>query len=298
MNKNYFIWTEAVKCGEILAPMIESYLSHHDYPLHVFATDEDFQYISHIKNPLIRYCSLNSISKSLVEKIERGYKKGHLGTAKLWSYLIRNQSERFYIHLDADTIFLDNVTNEIKYSLQEGKYALVGSRRPYKYRTYRLTGRDAKALNRLPDVVNTDCFGFDRSFFRISPEWLLTRKILGRRQFRRPIIDFFDPISFEILDNGGLIHYLDSQSDGVSASPNLQSNFHSKRISFSAVGSGLNFYKNPSAKSSAGYKKFALSSFSLYSNLILKIPIDIPMLDDSNLIKRISKLDRTTWKIS
>ena len=295
MNQDVFIWTEAFNCGEILPPMVQSYLAHHAESLNIFASEKDFEFIDSIKDSRLILNSLEKTNIKIYRKIISGYKKGHLGTANLWSYLIRNQKEKIFIHLDADNIFVDNATKELIQKLYFEKYALVGSRRPYRMRTYRLEGFDVKKLNNLPDVVNTDCFGFNTSFIKKFPIWLLKRRILGKRQLKRPIIDFFDPISFEIIDKGGKVFFMDSPNDGNSSVTNLESDFHSKRISFAAVGSGLNFFKNPDAKSSEGYIRYAKASYSLFSNLILGKKLNFPLLKDEKLLQQISRLDKEKW---
>lgn len=297
MNEKVFIWTEAYGCGEILPPMVNSFLAHHKNQLNIFATEKDFEHLKYIDNEQIRKISLEHENPRINKRVRAGYKRGHLGTARLWSYIIRSSNERFFVHLDADTIFVDNVINELLSSLIDNEFAIVGSRRPYKFRTYRLNGSGAKVLNQLPDVINTDCFGFDKSYVSTFPTFILTRRILGKRQLSRPIIDFFDPIVFEVIKKGGAINYADSPFDGPSSRANKESAFHEKRISFSAVGSGSNFYKNPTSKTSPGYRNYALSSYSLYSHLLLNTELNIPILEDKLIINKIKRLDRTLWKL-
>ena len=45
-SNSFFIWTEAVGCGEILPPCLESYLKHHKEKIHVFGYPEDLANIS------------------------------------------------------------------------------------------------------------------------------------------------------------------------------------------------------------------------------------------------------------
>ena len=296
-SKDTYIWTECFGCGEILPPMIESFLYHHDTKIHVIGTKKDFESINYLHDERVVRVELEKVDFKTYKKVLKGYKNGHAGTSEIWSWLFRNREERFYIHLDADTVFLENVTIEIIKKLKSEGYALVGSRRPYKYRTYRLEGWDKKLLDRLPDVVNTDCFGFDKKFISNAPNWLLKRRIFGKRELTIPIIDFFDPISFNILRNGGKIFYMDSPLAGRSGKTNFNSDFHQKRISFSAVGSGCNFYKNPAAKSSEGYMKYALSSYSLFANSLLNFKIDYPLLNDPEIIEKIKRLDKSTWSL-
>jgi hypothetical protein len=295
---NVFIWTEAFNCGEILNPMIASYLKHNDFILNVFGTSEDLKEV-HSSSPLLKFHDLRKNKKTIKieKKILNSYKSGHKGTAELWSYLVRSRDERYFLHLDSDTIILDDVITElITYAKVDG-YSLVGSRRPYLNRTYRKSGLDGVMLNRLPDVVNTDCFVFDKELISLKPSWNLRRKIWGKRPLSHPVVDFFDPISFEIINKGGKVCYIDSPNQGTQSVTNLRSDFHNKRISFAAVGSGLNFFKNPKTKTSLGYRDFALASYSLYSKWLLNKNIDIPPLDNPDLIGKLKKLNQDTWKL-
>lgn len=303
MNKvsaeNVFIWTEAFNCGEILKPMIESYLKHNSFILNVFGTSEDLKEVT-LTSPLLRLHDLKEkkTTVKIENKILNSYRFGHKGTAELWSYIIRSREERYFIHLDSDTVFLDEVITDLINSVKINGNSLVGSRRPYLNRTYRKTGLDGAMLDRLPDVVNTDCFIFDKKLISLKPSWNLRRKIRGGRPLTHPVVDFFDPISFEIIKKGGKVHYIDTPSQGKHSVSNLNSDFHNKRISFAAVGSGLNFFKNPKTKTSPGYRDFALASYSLYAKWLLNKNIPIPPLDNPDLVSKLKKLNQDTWKLN
>jgi len=77
------------------------------------------------------------IFKSPESKILKGYKKGHLGTAALWEHIINTRKEDFFVHLDADTIFVGDALREIIDALKFDGYASAGSRRVYLNRRYR-----------------------------------------------------------------------------------------------------------------------------------------------------------------
>ena len=201
------------------------------------------------------------------------------------------------MHLDSDTIFLSDVVSELIESVKYKNYNLVGSRRPYFNRPYRKEGADGRRLDRLPDVVNTDCFIFDKKYVSLWPRWYLKRKIVGRRPLLHPVVDFFDPVSFEIISKGGSVLYIDSPNQNFKGLPNPESDFHRKRISFAAVGSGLNFYKNPDVVTSPGYKSFALSSYSLYAKWLLGKDIGITPLDAPEIVSKLEKLNAETWEL-
>jgi len=297
-NTDVFIWTEAYNCGEILNPMINSYVKHNKYPINIFGTEKDLAYIE-TKSPLLKYQNLKS-TKTLIKienQILQKYKHGHKGTAELWAHIITYRPERYFLHLDSDTIFLSDVITDLIGAVKLKGYSLAGSRRPYLHRTYRKTGQDGKKLNQLPDVVNTDCFIFDKNLINTWPHFYLKRKIVGRRPIKHPVVDFFDPVSFEIISKGGLVLYMDTPNDGNKSFSNPNSEFHNKRISFAAVGSGLNFYKNPSTKTSPGYRNFAISSYALYSKWLLNKDIGVPPLDAPEMISKLNKLNQDKWTV-
>lgn len=292
-----FIWTEAFNCGEILNPMLSSYIKHHSHPIHIFGSKEDFREVT-IKSDLIIFENLRKKTKffSISEyKVLNGYKKGHEGTAILWEHIINSRNERILIHLDSDTIFLNDVVTDLVYAIQDEGYHIAGSRRAYKHRNYRREGRDGQKLDLRPDCVNTDCFAFTKEYFRKHPRFWLKRKILGKRVSLKPVVDFFDPITFEIIKNGGRIKFMDSPDQSISSIINHESEFMKNRISFAAVGSGCNFYKNGSDGIPNGYSNFALSSYSLYSSYLLHKDIGIPHLNDLSLLSKIKKLDQRNW---
>ncbi len=293
-----FVWTEAFNCGEILPPMISSYLQHHDLPIHVYGTKNDLSYLN-VESKLLRkeLLSENEKYKKIEKKVLKGYKNGHLGTAILWKFLISTRPEDIFIHIDSDTVFVNNGIKEIIEALKQKDFSIAGSRRPYRHRHYRLNGKDHETLNNMPDAVNTDCFGFKTDLIKKRPKFLLKRKILGKRTSFVPNIDFFDPITFEIIGQGGKICYLDSPDEGAHSKPNKQSSFFQSRISFAAVGSGSNFFKNPNVNTSVGYRNFALKSYSLYAKKLLNIDTGLELLNDQEIEEKLSRLDKANWTL-
>ena len=300
LKKEVFIWTEAFNCGEILQPMLSSYIKHNNYPIHVFGTKSDINEVS-IKSDLIIFKTLSSekhFFKSIEEKILRGYKKGHKGTAILWAYLINSRTEKIFIHLDSDTIFLNDVVTDLLQAIEGEGNSIAGSRRAYKNRGYRKNGTDGQQLNLRPDCVNTDCFAFTTEHISKWPRFWLRRKISGRRVSLKPVVDFFDPVTFEIIKKAKKIKYMDSPNDGSQSTLNKKSKFMESRISFAAVGSGCNFYKNGHEGIPAGYSGFALASYSLFAKELLGKNIDITPLDDKEIIAKLSGLNKIKWEIN
>lgn len=297
---NNYVWTEAFNCGEILSPMLKSYVAHHQTPIHVFGFSSDIKAINFNHELLIFHAIpvKKGITKFLTlgRRLNRAYKSGHKGTALFWAYLIRRNPSKVLIHLDSDQVFLGDCLNELFIAAKEG-YSAFGSRRPYKYRTYRLDGRDSSKLSKHPDTLNTDCFGFFVNDIknRFSP-WLI-RRLRGKRPLRYPVIDFFDPIILEMHYSGKRIKYIDSVQNGQHSVQNLNHAFMVNRISFAAVGSGLNFIKNSKARTSESYKTFAIKSYNLFAFHLLSLNHSENLLDDPQLISKLNALDKNTWTL-
>lgn len=298
-SNSVFVWTEAFGCAQILKPILSSFRAHHDEPIHVFTTRGEAKSLPDIQG-VIPVFAREGISDLILKTNERsisaGFRKGHLGTARIWSSIFRSRREEYLVHLDADTIFLDNLLDKLISPLRQG-YDISGTRRPYKNRTYRKTGRDSMRLDALPDVINTDLLALRRS--KIPNVWspFLARNIRGKRMMRHPIIDFFDPIIFSMLRNGSQIKFVDSPLDGMQAIPNVDSEFFRNRIVFSAVGSGYHFYHNANARTSPSYKEFAIASYSLFAKYLLDIDTGTVPHIDKELEAKLKKLDRGSWTL-
>jgi hypothetical protein len=294
-----FIWTEAFNCGEILNPMLSSYIKHNNYPIHIYGTQLDFEQVE-IKSELFIWDFLNKktfFRKPLQSKILKGYQSGHKGTAYLWEYVINSREEEILIHLDSDTIFLEEVIEDLIQAIKVDGYSIAGSRRPYRNRDYRKDGKDKVALDNRPDVVNTDCFAFTSDKITKRPKFWLRRKILGRRVSLKPVVDAFDPITFEIIKKKGTVKYMDTPDNGEHSWPDGASKFLQARISFSAVGSGCNFIKNGHVGIPEHYANYAIASYALFAREFLQKDIGVIPLENEGLTNKLNKLDKINWKL-
>ena len=109
-GRNVFIWTEAFNCVGILPPFLESFRKHHKLEINVVVAESEIDLVPRIKRvnaislkPNLKSNFFRNHEKYVID----GYKQGHLGTARIWSYLIQNRSEDLFVHLDADTVFLE-----------------------------------------------------------------------------------------------------------------------------------------------------------------------------------------------
>jgi len=295
--ESVYVWTEALGCGEILPPMLLSYLKHHDVSINVFIYEEDLHYISALKGVIPNV--INDNDASLVKKnaLVDAYGEGHKGTALLWSHVIEAKKDAILIHLDADTIFLGEVVSKILKGL---RYAgITGTRRPYRETTSRHYFRKLHLLAR-PDAVNTHAFGFRNKLGELSRSEVFDHILVNNRtlfqKIFNPVIDFFDPMTFHLRSISG-IHYLDSKTQKKSGKYSRYGEFESSMISFAAVGSGCNFHKYPQTKTSDGYREFALASFSLYSKYLLSNDIGVTPLDSPYLVNLLDRLDMNTWTL-
>ena len=278
--------------------MLSSFLAHHDLEINVYGYESDLALIKDLNFKQIKKHEISKFGDEFQTLLKDSYKNGHKGTAVFWSRIINSRSEKYLIHIDADTIFVGESMTQLIDKLIGENFSLVGGRRPYKFRNYRKKGLDGFLLNFRPDTVNTDCFGFNRETILRTPNYWLRRKIEGKRCSLLPVVDFFDPVAFEIIRKNGKIFYLDSNNSLRKSTPVYNSDFYNSRISFAAVGSGINFYKDINSASSPGYKAFALQSFSLYSKWILEVDLEIPTLASPELEQRLARLDKASWTIA
>ena len=107
-----------------------------------------------------------------------------------------------------------------------------------------------------------------------------------------PVLDFFDPVSFNILKNGGKIFNLDFNEVGGCNKEGSRDNdypdlnnmdtqykieFGSKMSHFSAVGSGMNFFNNPQTTNSVprSYRDYAIDRYAVFCRIFYNEDIGI-----------------------
>ena len=297
LGKEIYIWTEALGCGEILPPMLASFLHHHDRNINVFVYEEDLIYLP--SDPRVIPQVISTGRSTLINRfeLERAFTEGHEGTALLWAHIIEEHLQKRLIHLDADSIFLGDVVTQLL--SVEGDFAVIGSRRPYRFSKARNSLRKLQ-LFFMPDAVNTHCFLFEPSTLSLEISEM-KRLILARQRtffekLMHPILDFFDPITFK-LRKDGRIYYMDSENQSQHGDYSRFGTLESKMISFSAVGSGSAIYNGKTIVASESYKKFALASFALYSKFLLGKDLNLEMLESSFLVEKLENLNMESWEL-
>ena len=314
-----FVWTEVFNCGELGAVCLESYLAHHSLPVHVYGFREDLSQIA--DHPLIaKICPESGLSgacrhflwtklglghPTLTEKALRsGFACGHLGTARLWAHLIQSRTEPHMVHFDSDIVFLGSIVNDIVDRLKH--FSIVGPVRNYKNNPC-----NRPDVTHLADLSQTCCFGFDRRKIDMHGAKELILMCQGAYNPKgHPVIDFFDPVMFEILGNAGTIAFLPhdevggcdlagSRDNAYAALNNFPTpfkiDFGSKIMHFSAVGSGCNAYHNRNVNIPQQYRQYAIDRYALYSKSLLDKDIGVDLKDYSILLEHLEKIDKENW---
>jgi hypothetical protein len=319
-SSSYFIWTEVYNAGKIGKVAVESFLKYHELPLHVYGTREDFKWlpvdarVKMIELPagfwlpdfvfrlIIKYQGKDSRPFLTTYILKRGFQTAHLGTAMLWAYLILTRSEEFMVHFDSDVIFRARLIDEILEA--SGNYDLVGPVRNYKNNP---NGRDD--IRSLSDITQTCLFGFRRTLITRRSFDEMIRMCRGYwNPLGHPVIDFFDPVMFDMLKNGGKIKFLDVDDVGGCTLDGNRKNifaqwndfstpykidFGRKLIHFSAVASGMNAHNNPSTvKIPPGYRQYALDRYALFCKVFYNEDIGINLDAYSDLTEAVREAVR------
>lgn len=275
---NVFIYTEIYNCGKIGRIFLDSFCKYHpNETIHVYGTPKDFAVI--IPKPNIVFLD---ISKNTT--ILNAFNNGHLGTAMLWALLIKERPEKYLIHIDSDVICRKECISDLFAGINEG-FDLIGPIRNYKHNP---NNRDD--IRHLADVTQTLFFAFNREL--VSTKWsydLLTSMCRGNdNPLGHSVIDFFDPVMFDILNNGGKIKILSMEDYGgcdyygkrnTNSFPEANQiiDFGQKLAHFSAVGSGMHYYHNwskinvPQSYMTYAVDKYALFCKIFYNEDICKI---------------------------
>ncbi len=310
MENNFYIFTEIVNCGKIGTIAIDSFHKHHNHAVHIYGTKTDFKLLKPHKN---------NILIEVGEDIVRGYEKGHIGTALLWEQVIKECPSAYMIHFDSDVIFRNNVIDGMIEKSKE--YDLIGPIRNYHHNPHGIVSKkyptdvcqtNCTLFNRelishrylkknrgitFPSLKTLCSISFFEALRRIT--WAVKNTILLREYhlstfaqmihgtynpFIFPTIDFFDPVMFDMFNNGAKILHLDFDDVGGCNEYGSRDNrfkeinnfptpykidFGRKLVHFSCVGSGMNFYSHPETTRGIGkhYVECALDRYALFCKI-------------------------------
>jgi hypothetical protein len=281
MQNKAFIFTESYGCGLILKKCLESFFRNHpDTIVYVFGTHKDFKELGRFKN--VEYVDLSDDME-----LKECFKHGHLGTAHIGARVITEFSKGFdyIIHFDSDVIFQKESLSMLYDKIDEG-YDLIGPVRCYKNN---MNGRSD--LSELSDVSQTYFYAFNKKKISDYSFVDLRNMIVGfHNPLNHPILDYFDPVSFDILKNGGESFFLDVDLvGGLTLEGNRKNkyqelnsdmDFGEKLMHFAGVGSGMKFHFQGAEQTNQSYVDWALKRFALYYKLFYDISIDGVEVDD------------------
>lgn len=288
--KKAYIFTEIVNCAKIGKIALDSFHKYHDQKVHVYGNLSDFEKISYANNNVLIDI------KTLPFDLNELYRNGHLGTATLWAYLMQTIPLEYthILHFDSDDIFRSNIVDEVLELINN--YDLIGPIRNYKNNPH----KESK-FEKYNDVVATNLFAFCRDKIKKHSFDELVKMCRGMyNPYNHPVIDFFDPVSFEILYNGGKIYFLDHDDVGGTGPDGSRNNcyaefnnentpykidFGKKLVHFSSVGSGMFYFNNPNKISvPEGYVKYALDRYALFCKIFYNEDIGIDVSKYVNIL--------------
>jgi hypothetical protein len=265
MMDDVFIFTEAYNCGKIAKKALESFYKYHDQKVYVIGRPTDFEDLQEFKD------KVGFIDVSEDQKLAADYQRGHMGTAHIFTMALRQKynAARYVIHFDSDVIFKEESISDITDAFKEG-YHLIGQRRAYKYNKC-----NNDQVRGLPDTVGTCFFGVDTNKISFLDFNTVQLMVVGHfNPLLHPFLDFFDPVSFDVMRNGGKVKYLSHMDYGACDENGSWENDHSKLndlfdcgnkfIHFAGIGSGMNFFHNGYTGVPKSYAEWAIDRYALY----------------------------------
>ena len=283
-----FIFTEAYNCSIILIKALESYFKYHSDKVHIFGKREDFKELKRFKNFNIEFIDLSDDPN-----IEELYKDGHVGTAYIFARVISGHYGDYthVIHFDSDVIFNGECLSDIITPFEQG-FDLVGQRRPYRNNV-----ANNGQYDNVPDVVGTCFFGVNIEKISKFEFELIHRMVIGYNPSGMATIDFFDPISFDVINNGGKIKYLDHMDYGSCDENGNYQNDHyflnkefdcgNKFLHWAGSGSGLKFHEKGHGNVPESYADWAIKRYFIYMNIFHGKEIDFVV--DENITSELKR---------
>ena len=269
-----YVFCLMVRCEEIGSFAIKTYHMFNTHHLHIFCGSENIHYIPEHNNQTVHIIKKGS-------EIYNSFNSGHLGTANIFAKAIYESPFDKIIHFDSDVAFRSNIVDRIVELLDE--YDIVGPPRPYRY-----NANNNNKVRHYSDVTQTFCFGFKKSKLGnpLPSNQTLVDYCRGKK-WKHSILDFFDPCSFLMLNNGAKIYHIDPDFCGGISLLGSNENKYGKLnkyfdigdgiIHFAGIGSGYNFYRMKMNKSKIivpeTYVNWSIKKYDLYSRLVLGRPV-------------------------
>ncbi len=264
-----FVFTEIINCGKIGRIALQSYHRHHNYPVHIFGTVNDFMDLGdevfHNDNTIPVVVSDND---RLLDK----FKKGHEGTAALMAQVCKNKFGEYarFIRFDSDIYFKQECLSIVEQAFDEG-YDIVGTRRCY--------GNNPGGVPNLhgyPDTVSTYFMGLNLEKLPDYSIETLSKMCQGAwHPLGYPTLDFFDPVTHVMLETGAKMKFLDrnefgSQDENGKKVNDYELNLHmdcgSKLIHLGGIASGYSYF-NKQSNPEKSYGEWALGRYSLFAKV-------------------------------
>jgi len=297
MNNKAYIFTEAYGCAPILRKCLESFFKYHpNITVHVFGTFKDFKELGKFRN--VEYVDMSSDQEMI-----QCFNHGHLGTAHIGAKVITEYSKGYdyIIHFDSDVIFRKESISLLTDKIEEG-YDLIGPIRCYKNN---MNGRTD--LSELDDVSQTYFYAFNKTKIGSYDFAILRQMIVGyHNPLGHPILDYFDPVCFDMLKNGAKPFFLSPDDVGGLTSDGNRKNkyeklngdmdFGNNLMHFAGVGSGMKFYTNGPGQASKGYVDWSIKRYALYKDVLFNERLEGIEVDEeiSELLK--SEINETVSK--
>jgi hypothetical protein len=276
-----FIYMDVYRCAKIARVAVESYIQHYKAAkIYLYGVSEDFKWFEDLNSHGNVVCV--DISNDFL-LLKRWNIHGHWGTAHLWAKLIKERNEDFLIHLDSDIVFRGAALDPIFKQIEAG-FDLIGSSRNYKNN---FNKRDD--VRHLSDLVQTAIFAFNRHKISEHPFEELVQMCRGNyNPLGHPVIDFFDPVMFEMIKNGAKVFYLEIEEYGGTHRDGHRNNKYGELnkyfdigdlfLHFASVGSGMKYFYDPFTRffTSDSYVQHGVERYWLFCRVFYQqnLPIE------------------------
>lgn len=276
------IFTEIINCGKIGRIALKSYCKHNNYPVNVYGTKEDFECVE--KNDKIIFHEVTD------SKILNAYKVDHGGLPMLWAKVIKESGAKTIIHFDSDVLFRAAIVDETVELSKE--YDLIGPMRHQKQHCKNI------GIPHTTDTIATHLWCINTEKLSNWSYDILSGMCGLHIPFTihgdRRMLDYFDPVSYDILRNNGKMYHFDFNDVGAVDKNYSRENifsdincegvdFGTKLVHFAGVGSGMDAYLNR-AEHNEGYASFAVKRYALFCKIFYNEDLGMDLNEFKNTL--------------